>query len=89
MQEIIFTLLYIDVVLFSYNLYDMQHLLEVLGTFYQINGLIIMDETKMVATKEIQPIYPPSFTYKVELIQVVQSFKDLSINVSLINRWNV
>ena len=62
MHELIFILLYVgDVVflLFSYNLDDMQHLLDVLDTFCQISGLIIvtMDTTKMMAIKATQPAH--------------------------------
>ena len=48
MHELIFILMYAeDVALFSYNLDDMQHLLDVLDTFCQISGLTInVDKNK-------------------------------------------
>ena len=68
MHKLIFILLYDDDVLFSYNLDDMQHLLDVLNTFDQINELTMnVDKTKMMA---MQPRYYPTFTYKVEPKQV-------------------
>ena len=39
-HELIFILLYVDVVLFWYNLDDMQNLFYVLDTFYQDDGNI-------------------------------------------------
>ena len=90
MHELIFILMYAeDVALFSYNLDDMQHLLAVVDTFHQISGLTIsVDQTKMMAMEAIQSRHYPTFTYKVEPIQVAQHFKYLAMNVSLTNRWN-
>ena len=69
MHELYFILLNVDNVdLFSYNLADIQHLLDVLNTFDQINELTInVDKTKMLA---IKPRYYPTFTYKGEPKQV-------------------
>ena len=47
MHELIFILLNDDVLLFSFNLDDMPHILDVLDTFCQINGLTInVDQMK-------------------------------------------
>ena len=69
MHKLNFILLNVDTVnLFSYNLDDIQHLLDVLNTFDQINELTMnVDKTKMMA---MQPRYYPTFTYKVEPKQV-------------------
>ena len=62
-------------------------LLDVLDTFYQISGLIVnMEKTKMTTIKAIQPRHYPTFTYKGQPIEVVQTFKYLDINVCLINK---
>ena len=82
MHKLIFILLYDDDVLFSYNSDDMQH--DVLDIFFQINRVIInVDKTKMMTIKTIQPRDYPTFIYKGEPIQVMQSFKPLT------NRCNV
>ena len=67
----------------------MQHLLDVVDTFRQISGLnISVDQTKMMAMEAIQSRHYPTFTYKVEPIQVVQRFKYLAMNISLTKWWN-
>ena len=43
-----------------------------------------VDKTKMMAIKTIQPKHYPTFSYKEEPIQLVESFTYLSINVLLI-----
>ena len=48
-----------------------------------------MDQKKCVAIKVIQPTHYPTFTYKGEPIQVMQSFEYFGINVPLTNRCNV
>jgi predicted amidophosphoribosyltransferase len=62
--------------------------LGVLETFCQINGLMVnvdnKNGNKSNSTKELSP-----FQYKGELIQMVQSFKYLGINVPLTNKWYV
>ena len=51
-HELIFILLYADdVVLFSYNLNDMQNLLDALDTFYQITGLTVNVDNKKDVNK--------------------------------------
>jgi hypothetical protein len=76
-------------VFFLCNVDAMQHLLGVLETFCQINGLMVNvdnknDGNKRNSTKTLSP-----FQYKLELIQVVQSSKYLGINVPLTNKWHV
>ena len=52
----------VDIVFLSYNLDDMQYLLDVLDTFCQISGLRMnVDETKMMA---IQPRHPHFYMHE-------------------------
>ena len=61
----------------------MQHLFGSIGNILSNQLANCHGQNKNSSNKEIQPTYYPSFTYNVELIQMVQKFKYLSMNVSL------
>ena len=74
MQNFILFLLYAnDVVLFSYDVDSMQHLLGVLEEFCHSSGLAVnVEKTKRMAMQTIQPHH--WLTYRGEHIQNFQSF---------------
>ena len=65
MQNVIVLLLYADdVVLFSYDVDSMQHLLGVLDDFFHSSGLVVnVEKTKMMVVQTIQPHHYPMLTY--------------------------
>ena len=79
--------LYADgVVILSYNVDGMQHLLEAFKAFCRSSGLTAsVDKTKMMVVRTIQPHQYPMLTYKGDHLQFVQSFKSLGINVLATN----
>ena len=90
MQNVIVLLLYADdVVLFSYDVDSMQHLLGVLEEFCHSSGLAVnVEKTKMMVVQTIQPHHYPMLTYRGEHIQFVRSFKYLGIDVPTTNKWS-
>ena len=73
MQHVILLLLYADdVVLFSYDVDSMQHLLGVLEEFCHSSGLAVNVEiTKMMVVQTVQTHHYPMLTYRGEHIQFV------------------
>ena len=60
----------------------MNAIVDALKTFCQLSGPIVnVYKTKMMELKAVQPRHYVSFAYKRELIQVVQRFKYLGIDV--------
>ena len=90
MQQVILLILYADnVVIFSYDVDGMQHLLGTLGAFSQSSRLTInVDKTKMMVVWTIQPHQYPMLTCNWH-VQFVQSFKYLGIDVPTTNKWSV
>ena len=77
MQQVILLLLYADdIVIVSYDVDGMQHLLGALEAFCQSSGLTInVDKTKMMVVSTFQPHQYPMLTYKGEHVQFLQNFK--------------
>ena len=67
-----------------------KELLYVLDTLCQISELIVnVEKTKIMAIKVIQPRHHPAFTYKRQLIYVLQNLRCIGIIVSFTNLYNV
>ena len=92
-HEINFILLFVDDVLFSYNLESGLYatFIGVLDTFSQISGLIVnMVKTKTTPIKAIQPRNHPNSTYKRELYRSGAKLRIYTcINAPSTNKWNV